>query len=73
MSDKTEIVTAIAASLYASRATNDALRAEQDFDALAGEAWELYGKLDQAVRAAGPAEDRTAETRLVGVVDRRQP
>ena len=65
MTDKTDLVTAIAASLYASRATSDALRAEQDFDALAREAWELYGKLDQAVRVA----DGSA----AGVGDRRQP
>ena len=49
MTDKTDTVIAIAASLFASRATSDELRAEQDFDALAAEAWDLYRKLERAV------------------------
>ncbi len=52
MTDKTDVVIALAASLYASRATDDALRAEPDFEALASEAWALYHKLDRAVRAS---------------------
>ena len=39
MTDKNDLVVAIAASLYASRATDDALRAEPPLDALANEAW----------------------------------
>ena len=52
MTDKNDLVVAIAASLYASRATDDALRAEPSFDAIANEAWSLYHKLERAVRSA---------------------
>ncbi len=52
MTGKTDVVIAIAASLYASRATDDALRGEPPFEALANEAWSLYHKLDRAVRSA---------------------
>lgn len=47
--DKDDVVIAIAASLYASRATDDAVRAEPDIQALANEAWNLYHKLERAV------------------------
>jgi hypothetical protein len=47
--DKNEVVIAIAASLYASRATDDALRAEPDMESIANEAWDLYYKLERAV------------------------
>jgi hypothetical protein len=50
MTDRNDVVVAIAASLYASRATDDALRAEPSFDLLAREAWDLYHKLERAVR-----------------------
>ena len=50
VTDKEDVVTAIAASLYASRATEDALRAEPPIDALADEAWDLYHKFERAVR-----------------------
>ena len=52
MTDKNDLVVAIAASLYASRATDDALRAEPPLDALAREAWDLYHKLERAIRNA---------------------
>jgi hypothetical protein len=50
MTDKNDVVVAIAASLYASRATDDAIRAEPDVGAIATEAWDLYYKLERAVR-----------------------
>jgi hypothetical protein len=49
MTDKNDVVIGIAASLYASRATDDALRAEPDLEALANEAWDLYFRLQRAV------------------------
>lgn len=52
MTDKDDVVTAIAASLYASRATDDAIRAEPAIEALAREAWDLYHKLERAVRTS---------------------
>jgi hypothetical protein len=52
MTDKHDLVVAIASSLYASRATDDALRAKPSFDAIANEAWSLYHKLERAVRNA---------------------
>jgi hypothetical protein len=52
MIDKNDVVIAIAASLYASRATDDALRAEPPIEALVNEAWDLYHKLDRAVRTS---------------------
>jgi hypothetical protein len=50
--DKNDVVVAIAASLYASRATDDALRAEPPIEALANEAWDLYYKLERAVASS---------------------
>lgn len=52
MADKNDVVIAIAASLYASRATEDAIRAEPDMDAIAAEAWDLYYKLERVVRSS---------------------
>jgi hypothetical protein len=52
MADKNDVVIAIAASLYASRATDDALRAEPPIEALANEAWDLYYKLERAVQSS---------------------
>jgi hypothetical protein len=52
VTDKNDVVIAIAASLYASRATGDALRAEPDMEAIATEAWDLYYKLERAVRTS---------------------
>jgi len=49
VTDKNDLVIAIAASLYASRATEDAIRAEPDMEAIAAEAWDLYYKLERAV------------------------
>jgi hypothetical protein len=49
MADENEVVIAIAASLYASQATEDAIRAEPDLEALAHEAWAIYYKLQRAV------------------------
>jgi len=49
MTDRNDVVVAIAASLYASRATEDAIRAEPDLEAIAAEAWDLYYKLERAV------------------------
>jgi hypothetical protein len=48
--DKNDVVIAIGAILYASRVTGDALRAEPDTEAIATEAWELYYKLERALR-----------------------
>jgi hypothetical protein len=50
--DKNDVVIAIAASLYASRATDDALRAEPPIEAIVGEAWDLYYKFERAVRTS---------------------
>jgi hypothetical protein len=50
MTDTNDVVIAIAASLYASRATDDALRAEPPIQELANGAWDLYHKLERAVR-----------------------
>jgi hypothetical protein len=52
MTDKDDVVAAIAASLYASRATEDAIRAEPPIEALADEAWDLYHKFERAVRSS---------------------
>ena len=49
MTDTNDVVIGIAASLYASRATDDALRAEPNLEALANEAWDLYFKLQRLV------------------------
>jgi hypothetical protein len=52
MTGKNDVVIAIAASLYASRATDDALRAEPPLEALANEAWDLYYKLERVVASS---------------------
>jgi hypothetical protein len=52
MTDTNDVVIAIAASLCASRATDDALRAEPPIQELANEAWDLYHKLERAVRSS---------------------
>jgi hypothetical protein len=52
VTDENDVVIAIAASLYASRATDDALRAEPPLQELANEAWDLYHKLERAVRSS---------------------
>ena len=58
MTDKHDVVIAIAATLYASRATDDAIRGEPDMESLAQEAWDLYHKLERAVQTApGPDSD----------------
>jgi hypothetical protein len=61
VTDKNDVVVAIAASLYASRATDDAIRAEPPIEGLADEAWDLYYKLERAVRSSshhdGDSED----------------
>jgi hypothetical protein len=49
VTDKIDAVIAIAASLYASRATDDAIRGEPPMEAIANEAWDLYYKLEHAV------------------------
>lgn len=57
VTDKDDVVIAIAASLYASRATDDALRAEPDIQALADEAWDLYYKMKLAVGSSPLRQD----------------
>ena len=61
MTDQNDVVAAIAATLYASRATDDAIRAEPPIEALANEAWDLYYKFAGAVRTSshrhGDSED----------------
>ncbi len=52
MTDKNDVVIAIAASLYTTRATEDAIRAEPDMQVIATEAWDLYYKLERAVRSS---------------------
>jgi hypothetical protein len=52
VTDKNDIVTAIAASLYASRATDDAIRGAPPIEALADEAWDLYYTFERAVRSS---------------------
>jgi hypothetical protein len=52
MTDTNDVVMAIAASLYASRATDDAIRAEPNMEVIAAEAWDLYYKLERAVRSS---------------------
>ncbi len=63
--DKNDVVIAIAASLYASRATDDALRAEPPIEALANEAWDLYYKLEGAVTSS-PRRHGDGEGPLIG-------
>jgi hypothetical protein len=59
MTDKHDVVIGIAASLYASRATDDALRGEPNLEALANEAWDLYFKLQRALsESSGEASAR---------------
>lgn len=60
MTDKHDVVVGIAASLYASRATNDALRAEPDLEALAIEAWDLYFELQRVVSGSHGEASRRA-------------
>ena len=60
MTDQNDVVIGIAASLYASRATDDALRAEPNLEALANEAWDLYFKLQRAVSEAHGEASRRA-------------
>ena len=52
VTDKNDLVAAIAAMLYASRATDDAIRAEPPIEALADEAWDLYYKFERVVRTS---------------------
>jgi hypothetical protein len=60
MTDKHDVVIGIAASLYASRATNDALRADPNLDALANETWDLYFELQRAVSGSHGEASRRA-------------
>ena len=52
MTDKNDVVIAIAASLYAARMTEDAIRSEPDMDVIAAEAWNIYYALERAVRTS---------------------
>ena len=74
MTDKNDVVIGIAASLYASRATDDALRAEPNLEALANEAWDLYFKLQHAVsESSGEAAARANPEGLrIGTAERRE-
>jgi hypothetical protein len=74
MTDKNDVVIGIAASLYASRGTDDALRAEPNLEALANEAWDLYFKLQRAVSEAhGEAAARANPEELhVGRAERKE-
>jgi hypothetical protein len=65
--EENDVVIAIAASLYASRATDDALRAEPPIEALANEAWDLYYKLERAE----PRGSRSILLRGLWVVDQK--
>jgi hypothetical protein len=60
VTDKHNVVIAIAASLYASRTTEDALRAEPNLEALANDAWDLYFKLQRAVSESHGEASRRA-------------
>jgi hypothetical protein len=62
VTDKNDLVVAIAASLYASRATDDTIRANPPIEALADEAWDLYYKVERAVRASSHRDGDTAGT-----------
>jgi hypothetical protein len=67
VNDRNDAVITIAASLYAIRATDDAIRAEPNFEAIANEAWDLYHKLERAVRnAEGEAQRRNPGEPLIG-------
>ena len=61
MSDTHDVVIGIAASLYASRATDDALRGEPNLEALANEAWDLYFKLQRTVSESHDEASRRAD------------
>jgi hypothetical protein len=63
MTDQNDVVIWIAASLYASRATDDALRAEPNLEALAKEAWDLYFKLQRVVSESHGEAAARADTR----------
>lgn len=52
VTDRNDLVAAIAAMLYANRATDDAIRAEPPIEALADEAWDLYYKFERVVRTS---------------------
>ena len=67
MTDQHDVVIGIAASLYASRATNDALRAEPNLEALANEAWDLYFELQRAVSASHGEASRRANPGELGI------
>jgi hypothetical protein len=67
MTDKHDVVVGIAASLYASRATNDALRAEPNLEALANEAWDLYFQLQRAVSGSHGEASRRANAGGPGI------
>ena len=60
MTDKHDVVIGIAASLYASRATDDAVRDQPNFEALAHEAWDLYFKLQRPVSESHGEASRRA-------------
>ena len=66
MTDKHDVVIGIAASLYASRATDDVLRAEPNLQALANEAWDLYFKLQRAVSESHGEASRRANAGGLG-------
>lgn len=57
MTDKNDVVAVIAASLYASRATDDAIRAEPPIKALVDEARDLYHRFERAVRISSHRDD----------------
>jgi hypothetical protein len=67
MTDNHDVVIGIAASLYASRATDDALRAEPNLEALANEAWDLYFKLQRAVSESHGEASRRASPGGLGI------
>ena len=60
MTDKHDVVIGIAASLYAMRATDDAVRDEPNLEALVNEAWDLYFKLQRAVSESQGEASRRA-------------
>ena len=55
--NRDDAVTVIAACLYASRATDDSIRAERHVAAIEDEAWDLYSKLQAAVAVSSRKED----------------
>lgn len=62
MAHEDDVVVGIAASLYASQATEDAIRAEPNLDAIAHEAWAIYYKLQRAVLQTKEEARRRANT-----------